>query len=85
MVCLPHTHVGICPGTCMCVWLLPCVLVGVRRELYLCDDGKDPTKRAWLLQTFGDASVNARKGNVHYISGRCAHAEVCLLILTACT
>jgi hypothetical protein len=47
-------------------------LAGVRRELYLCDDGKDPNKRAWLETNYGEGSDNATKGKVHYVSGRCA-------------
>lgn len=43
---------------------------GVRRELYLCDDGKDPTKRVWLETTYGESSHNMTKGKVHYVSGR---------------
>jgi hypothetical protein len=34
--------------------------------LYLCDDGKDPEKQAWLTQNYGDG----RLGEVHYITGR---------------
>jgi hypothetical protein len=45
---------------------------GVRRELYLCDDGKDPTKRVWLETTYGQGSHNSERGKVHYVSGRCA-------------
>jgi hypothetical protein len=44
---------------------------GVRRELYLCDDGKDPTKRVWLETTYGQGSHSFGKGKVHYVSGRC--------------
>lgn len=47
------------------------LFAGVRRELYLCDDGKDPTKRVWLETNYGEGSNNASKGNVHYVSGRC--------------
>lgn len=43
---------------------------GVSRELYLCDDGKDPTKRVWLETNYGDSSGNVVKGKVHYVSGR---------------
>eukprot|EP00775_Hariotina_reticulata_P006654 gene6654-6879_t len=39
---------------------------GARRMLYLCDDGKDPEKQAWLMQKYGDG----RLGEVHYITGR---------------
>lgn len=43
---------------------------GVSRELYLCDDGKDPTKRVWLETNYGEGSGNVGKGKVHYVSGR---------------
>lgn len=39
---------------------------GVTRELYLCDDGKDREKRAWLEKEFGDG----QRGKVHYVTGR---------------
>uniref|UniRef100_A0A383V9F4 Glycosyltransferase 2-like domain-containing protein n=1 Tax=Tetradesmus obliquus TaxID=3088 RepID=A0A383V9F4_TETOB len=39
---------------------------GVTRELYLCDDGKDAEKRAWLEHTYGQG----HKGQVHYVTGR---------------
>lgn len=42
-------------------------LAGVRRELYLCDDGKDANKRAWLETNYGEGSGNASKGRVHYV------------------
>lgn len=34
--------------------------------LYLCDDGKDAEKQAWIMQKYGDG----RLGEVHYITGR---------------
>jgi hypothetical protein len=40
---------------------------GVTRTLYLCDDGKDPTKQAWLEQTYGSSSS---KGGTVYVTGR---------------
>ncbi len=36
---------------------------GVKRTLYLCDDGKDPNKKLWLESTFP-------AGEVKYVSGR---------------
>lgn len=48
--------------------------LGVRRELYLCDDGKDQSKRAWLETSYGEST--AAKGRVHYVSGRCVHPEL---------
>ncbi|KAI8463876.1 MAG: nucleotide-diphospho-sugar transferase [Monoraphidium minutum] len=37
---------------------------GVTRHLYLCDDGKDPEKRAWLEEKYGSG------GCVSYVTGR---------------
>jgi len=39
--------------------------------LYLCDDGKDPEKQAWLTQNYGDG----RLGEVHYITGRSVRGD----------
>lgn len=50
--------------------LQTCGCSGVRRELYLCDDGKDPTKRVWLETSYGEGTQNAAKGAVHYVCGR---------------
>jgi cellulose synthase/poly-beta-1,6-N-acetylglucosamine synthase-like glycosyltransferase len=58
---------------------------GVTRELYLCDDGKDAEKRAWLEQHYG----RGHRGQVHYVTGRCAYGlwgtaaggPSCLLLL----
>jgi endoglucanase len=42
---------------------------GVRRTLYLCDDGKDPNKKRWLEQAYPMDAV--------YVSGRTrAPAEI---------
>lgn len=78
-LCLPDMAVFAAPCRTSSVWHLSVaaqhtnvhssrLLSGVRRELYLCDDGKDPTKRAWLETNYGDCSP--AKGRVHYVSGR---------------
>jgi cellulose synthase/poly-beta-1,6-N-acetylglucosamine synthase-like glycosyltransferase len=49
---------------------------GVTRVLYLCDDGKDAEKRAWLEHNYGQG----QRGQVHYVTGRCGCCFVQLLL-----